>query len=55
MPAAAKLQPEVAPAAGGGAGATTIPFALSDAKGEWRLVARDAATGVRTEATLTVR
>jgi hypothetical protein len=38
-----------------GVGETSIPFALSDAKGAWRLVARDVATGVRTERALTVK
>ena len=38
----------------GGAGETIIPFALSDAKGQWRLVAHDVATGVKTERALTL-
>jgi len=39
----------------GGAGETTIPFALSDATGQWRLALRDVASSVATEATLTVK
>lgn len=36
----------------GGRGAATIPFALSDAAGQWRLEFRDAAAGIRTSRTL---
>lgn len=39
----------------GGPGRMTIPFALSDPAGTWRLVARDAATGATAETTLEVR
>ncbi len=38
-----------------GVGNSTIPFALSDAAGQWRLALRDVASGVLAEATLTVR
>ena len=39
----------------GGQGGITIPFALNDPAGAWRLVARDAASGATAEATLQVR
>ena len=39
----------------GAPGRATIPLALSDQAGAWRLVARDAATGVQAETTLQVR
>ena len=35
-----------------GAGRTTIPFALSDPTGEWRLVLRDVASGAETTRTV---
>ena len=38
-----------------GKGEAVIPLALNDAPGAWRITARDVATGVRAEATLTVR
>ncbi len=37
-----------------GAGSGTIPLAVSDAAGVWRIVARDVATGVEGAATFTV-
>lgn len=39
----------------GGAGNATIPLALNDATGQWRLSLRDVASGVRTDATVNVR
>ena len=39
----------------GGTGDATIPLALNDQAGEWRLSFRDVASGVRTDATLTVK
>lgn len=39
----------------GGKGSTTIPLALNDASGTWRLRLTDAATGTTTEALLQVR
>jgi len=39
----------------GGAGETTIPFALNDALGQWRLAVRDVASGVTSEGRLTLR
>jgi hypothetical protein len=38
-----------------GNGSATIPFALSDTKGQWRLVWRDVASGVKTETVLQVK
>ena len=39
----------------GGVGEATIPLALSDLAGTWRVVARDVATGTESERTFTVR
>jgi len=39
----------------GGTGKATIPLALSDASGTWRVVARDVATGTESEWTFVVR
>ncbi len=38
-----------------GQGATDIPFALNDPPGQWRLVARDVASGTTSERTIEVR
>jgi hypothetical protein len=38
----------------GGVGSLEIPFALNDSPGEWKLTARDAATGVTGEAPIVV-